>query len=219
MKNMRKIIWVLLSLPFFFSAYAESNQAPSVVAGGGEENNGMIKKIYDFQDWQVECVLQRLRDANNKETEKMVLASCSSVKEYKIGDGEQSPYFVFATTFERDEKGVSKVPTIYILSPLGVFLEPVYVRVDQKDPFVIPYRVCERRGCTAIIRLDDERTKQFKTGSNVDIRIFFDIRQKEPSAYSMPLKGSTAAFEFMMAAMEKQGQEVSIADLDGLAKK
>ncbi len=220
MKNLRKIIWILLAMPFLFSAYANPGQAPSVVEGSNNaENNAMIKKTYNFNDWTVECILQRMRDANNNDSGKTLLASCSSAKEYKLGDGEQSPSFVYAMTFERNAEGISKVPTIYVLSPLGVFLEPIYVRVDQREPFAIPYRVCERRGCTAIIRLDDERTRQFRTGSNVDIRLFFDIRQQEPSSYKLSLNGSSAAFDFIIAAMEKQGQAISVEELDALAKK
>ncbi len=216
MKFLHQMKWILLALPLFINAYA--NEAPSVVAGNAADNNGIVQKLYKFGDWDVECILQRMRDANNNETEQMVLASCSSRKLYKLSDGEQAPSFAFAMTFERTNEGVSSTPSVYVLSPLGVFLEPVYVRIDQNEPFAIPYRICERRGCTAIIRLDETRTNQFKTGNAVDIRIFFDIRQQEPSAYQLSLKGSSAAFDFIKTAMEKQGQAMTVAELDALAK-
>ncbi len=217
MKYLHGIKWALLALPLCFWAYA--NPAPSVVEGSAPNNNGIVQKIYKFGDWDVECILQRIRDANNKDTDKMVLASCSSRKIYKISDGEQAPSFAFAMTFEHTPEGVSRNPSVYILSPLGVFLEPIYLRIDQNEPFVIPYRICERRGCTAIIRLDEKRTNHFRSGNIVDIRIFFDIRQKEPNAYTLSLNGSSAAFDFIIAAMEKQGQTVAIEELDALAKK
>ncbi len=216
MKILQKIKWILLAFPFVLWAYG--TEAPSVVAGGAPNNDGLVQKIYTFGDWDVECILQKVRDANNKDTDQVILASCSSRKIYKITDGEQAPSFAFAMTFERTNEGVTPYPSIYILSPLGVFLEPIYIRVDQQDPFAIPYRICERRGCTAIIRLDEKRTTQFRTGKSVDIRMFFDIRQQEPKAYNLSLKGSSAAFDFIIAAMEKQGQAVSIAELDALAK-
>lgn len=210
---------LLLTTMPAFAADEEQQAAPSVVqpAENNAQNNAFSTETYKFGDWEVNCVLQKMRDQNNNDTGQTRLNSCASKKSFKANSGEQTILFMGVSYGYDAEKGVDANPTIFFEAPLGIFLEPIYMRVDQNKAIAAPYRVCTQRSCSAGIAFDDSLYTVFKSGGELDIAFFVDPT-REPERYKVSLSGFTAATDFMKASMAKAGQAVTKADLDALTK-
>ncbi|MFV0431418.1 MAG: invasion associated locus B family protein [Alphaproteobacteria bacterium] len=221
-------VFLLVSLQSFAEgeqaaapAAAESGQAaaPSVVQpkANDTQNNAISSETYNFGDWEVRCVLQKMRDQNNNDTGQTRLNSCASRQSFQPKDSKQVILVMGLSYGKPDGKTVDAYPTIFFEAPLGIFLEPIYMRVDKNDPAMAPYRVCTPRSCSAGLAFNEAFYTQFKNGGSLEIAFFVDPTN-EPERYQVSLKGFTAASEFMKAAMDKAGQAVTKADLDALAK-
>lgn len=210
---------LLTSMSAFAAGEEQQQTAPSVVqpTENSAQNNALSTETYKFGDWEVNCVLQKMRDQNNNDTGQTRLNSCASKKSFKANSGEQTILFMGVSYGFNAEKGVDANPTIFYEAPLGIFLEPIYMRVDQNKAIAAPYRVCTQRSCSAGLAFDDSLYTTFKNGGELDIAFFVDPT-KGPERYKVSLSGFTAATDFMKAAMAKAGQAVTKADLDALTK-
>lgn len=215
---MKKIIFFLSLLGVFFTANAD-NHTPAVPSAmpntNDEANTRFVKKDYVFSDLSAECIFEKLRDGNNQLTGEHMLISCASQKVYRE-DNNTVP-LVAGFSYEVNQGQVAPFPSFYMVTPLGVYLAPIGINVDDKGGFQVPYRQCTRQGCNAAFMFDQKVFDIFKQGVNVGIQLFLDPTQ-EPKKFTYSLKGFTSTSDFLQKVAGYLGKKATFEEIENLTK-
>lgn len=210
---------VALSFGVMVSAQ-EAPAVPSAVAGNdaasASANNRIHNENYEFSDWTVNCIFERKRDANNAPTGTYILQSCSAQEVFE--EGGNIP-LVVGTIYQQNPQTaeVAPFPSMYMVAPLGVFLAPIELMLDENPNKVmqVPFRQCIRE-CNAAFPMNEAVFNDFKNGGKADIR--YALTPEMPWEGELSLSGFTAANEFLKATAAYTGKEVELETISALAK-
>ena len=87
----------------------------------------------------------------------------------------------------------SKTAQTLITLPLGVMLQPgIEFKAGSAKAIRVPFQVCVKSGCVAIVKMSNELIKGMKAGSKGGIK--FAAAQKQVIEIPVSLSGFTAAF-------------------------
>ncbi len=215
---MKKIIFFLSLFGLFLVAMADSDKpaVPSAIQNTGDEANvRFVKKEYVFSDLTAECIFEQLRDGNNQLTGEHMLVSCAAQKVYR--EENNTVPLVAGFSYEVNQGQVAPFPSFYMVTPLGVYLAPIGVNVDNKGGFQVPYRQCTRQGCNAAFMFDQKVLDIFKQGVNVEIQLFLDPSQ-QPKKFTYSLKGFTATANFLQKVASHLGKKATFEEIENLTK-
>ncbi len=215
---MKKIVFFLSLLGLLNATAAENNKpaVPSAMQNTNSEANArFVKKDYTFSDLAAECIFEQIRDGNNQLTGEHMLVSCASQKIFR--ENNNTVPLVVGFSYEVNQGQVAPFPSFYMVTPLGAYLAPIGISVDQKGGLQVPYRQCTRQGCNAAFMFDQKIFDVFKQGANVDIQVLLDPLQ-EPKKFAYSLSGFTATSNFLQKAASYLGKKATFEEIENLTK-
>ena len=172
---MKKILGIVVGVLWLSTASIAQDTNSEV----GAQPNAEIKQ---FQDWNVQCVLNADGLTRN----------CALFHQVNLDSGQRFMVMQVSNRLAADITADPEFVTI-ITTPLGVHLPSgVRVQVDNGTPLDLIYERCDQQGCYAGINMNEGFTTSLIKGNTAKVS-FNDLSGKTLTT-SISLKGFTAGF-------------------------
>ena len=130
--------------------------ALAVLAGGGAQAQGMVRKTFD--DWQLRC-----------ETPAGAKAEQCALVQYLAAEDRPNLTLVVIVLKTADNRGY----LLRVVAPLGILLPSgLGLKIDQTDIGRAGFVRCLTTGCVAEVVIDDGLVRQFKSGKQATFIVF-----------------------------------------------